>query len=280
MTFLGAGVLMNPGQISDILKSEGKIDWVEITADHLIGSRSSRFRPVITKQVEKVFTNFPVSLHSLELSIGSIDPLDMAYLKGLKELKTVVQPQIMSDHLVWTGAMGFHAHDLLPFPYTKESLDHVVDRIQKVQDFLGQQFLFENPPAYMVFEHAEYSEAAFMNEMADRSGCGLLIDLTNLYVSSENNTFSRQQFIKDINPKHIQQFHLAGISTDDKSGFLLDHHANALDSEVWNFYEFALTHLGPRSTIIEWSSHVNFKELYEQFKKAKLVINKARSFAA
>lgn len=273
MKYLGSGTLMNFDQISSILQTKSGIDWVEITSEHLLGSHTNGFRPLITKDIEALISRFPTSLHGLELSIGSVDPLDMSYLRSLKELAAIVQPEIMSDHLVWTGAAGFHAHELLPFPYTKEALTHVCERISRVQDFLGRQFLLENPPSALRFKHAEFSDAEFMNEMARKTGCGLLIDINNLFVSSENNEFSSHNFLNDLKPQFVGQFHLAGFHVVPKTGFLLDTHSAPVAEDVWKLYEYAIQRMGPRTTNVEWLGQVAFKDLYEHCKKARSILD-------
>lgn len=281
MINLGTGILFESNHFDSILKSKKLIDWIELTSEHMLGSKINKFKPVISNQTEQIIDHFPVSLHGLELSIASVDPLDRTYLKGLKELVKIIRPKIISDHLVWTGAAGFKAYELLPFPYTKESLGHVVSRVLQVQEFVGMQFLFENPPAAIRFKHSQYTDAEFMNELAKQSGCGLIIDISNLYICFKNNGFEMIEFLNALNPKYVHQFHLAGFHIDKKSGFYLDTHAAPVSQEVWELFEYAVQKIGARSTNIEWFlGETSFKELYDHCKKTKVILKKSRPYAA
>ena len=270
---LGAGLLLNPQHLDSLLEPDTGVEWVELTSEHLLGIKANRYRPRVTTRIEQLLSMYPVSLHGLELSIGSADPTDAQYLKNLRELETIIQPKIISDHMVWTGAFGYHAHELIPFPYTEETLDHVSQKVSHVQDVLKRQFVLENPPSSILFEHSTFSEAEFMNALADRTGCGLLIDVCNLYVTTTNNELSAKSFLDTIKPEHVQQYHLAGYQVDTKNGnFLYDTHDRAIPQPVWDLFATALDKIGARTTNVEWIGDVNFGDLNEECQKIKAVL--------
>lgn len=270
---LGAGLLLNPQHLDFLLEPKTGVEWVELTSEHLLGIKANRYRPRITTRIEKLLSMYPVTLHGLELSIGSADPVDEQYLKNLRELEKIVQPKIISDHMVWTGAFGYHAHELIPFPYTDETLEHVSQKVSQVQDYLGRQFVLENPPSSILYEHSTFSEADFMNTLADKTGCGLLIDICNLFVTTSNNDLSANAFIDTIRPEHVQQYHLAGYAVDTNHGnFLYDTHDRAVPQTVWDLYATALEKIGPRTSNIEWIGDVNFGDLNEECQKIKAAL--------
>jgi uncharacterized protein len=214
--------------------------------------------------------DYPVVLHGVSLSIGSTDPLDDAYLEALDGLARAVEPAWISDHLCWGTAHGFNAHDLLPLPYTGAMLDHVVGRVQAVQERLRRRILLENPSSYLAFRESEMSEAEFLAEVARRADCGILLDVNNIYVSAHNHRFDPGAYLAAMPAERIGQVHLAGHSVE--GDLLIDTHDAVVREEVWQLYADAVRRFGTRPTMIEWDAHVPpFAELTAELDRARAV---------
>lgn len=218
--------------------------------------------------LDQIVARYPVVMHGVSMSIGSTDPLDMDYLKRLKQLAERVKPAWISDHLCWSSTGKHSVHDLLPLPYTRETIDHVVARVKKVQDFLGRQILLENVSSYMAFKQSEMPEWEFLTEIAEGADCKILLDVNNIYVSSFNHKFDAMTYINYVPQNRVGQFHLAGHS--DYGTYLLDTHDHHVKEKVWDLYVEALKRFGPISTLIEWDDHIPpFEELMTEVARAK-----------
>jgi len=241
------------------------MDWFEAVTENFMDTGG---RPLAT--LERIRSHYPVALHGVSLSIGSSDPLDTEYLKKLKDLAQRIDPFVISDHLCWTGVDGENLHDLLPLPMTEEAVAHVVNRVDAVQKVLGRPILLENISTYVTYKHSTMPEWEFLREVARRSGCGILLDLNNIYVNSFNHGFDPVRYLEEIPAEKVGQFHLAGHS--DKGTFLFDTHAGSVADKVWQLYRRALELYGPVSTLIEWDEAIpDFKRLSDEVKKAKEV---------
>lgn len=249
--YLGFGLGLRPTHYNAILEAETDIgvDWFEaISEDYLIpGGNPLHF---LTRVAER----YPVVLHGVSLSIGSIDPLDKEYLRMLKQLAERIKPAWISDHLCWTGAHGINLHDLMPLPYTEEALKHLVQRIKQVQDYLGRQILIENVSSYVTYRHSTISEWEFLNAVSEQADCNLLVDINNIYVSSFNHGFNAHDFLKGLPAKRVKQFHLAGHL--DLGTHIVDTHDHPIIDNVWNLFAEALRLYGPVSTLIERDDHI------------------------
>ena len=199
--------------------------------------------------LDQIRARYPIVMHGVSLSIASTAPFDQDYLKQLKALADRTEPVFVSDHLCWTGVHGVNLHDLLPFPYTHEALDHVVARIQHVQDFLKRPVALENVSTYVQFRNSEMPEWEFIAEMAKRTGCWLVFDVNNVYVSAFNHEYDPYEFIAGIPADRVVQFHLAGH--EHNMTHIIDTHDALVCDEVWTLYKAALERFGPVSTIIE-----------------------------
>lgn len=204
--------------------------------------------------LERVRQDVPIALHGVSMSIGGTDPLNLQYLQSLRDLCARVQPLTVSDHLCFGTAFGNYGHDLWPLPYTEEAVLHVVQRIAQVQDVLGHQLLVENVSSYVTYAQSSMKEWEFLNEVSIRSGCGVLLDVNNVFVSSRNHAFSAEDFIDNIRVTSVGQLHLAGHS--DKGDFILDDHASEVNEDVWRLYERTVARVGCVPTIIEWDENV------------------------
>jgi uncharacterized protein len=193
-------------------------------------------------------------LHGVSLSIASTAPMDFAYLDKLKVLAAKVEPQWVSDHLCWTGVHGKNLHDLLPIPYTREALNHVVERVSKVQDYLGRPIALENVSTYVAFAGSEMTEWEFISEMARRTGCYLIFDVNNVFVSTFNHGWDPQAFIDGIPADRVIQFHLAGH--EHNLTHIIDTHGADIVEDVWDLYAAAIRRFGPVSTMIERDDNI------------------------
>jgi uncharacterized protein (UPF0276 family) len=199
--------------------------------------------------LRQVREHYPVVLHGVSLSLGSIDPLDQAYLDRLVALTREVQPAWVSDHLCWSSFGGHTGHDLWPLPFTEEALEHVVRRVQQVQERLGRRILVENVSSYVEFTASSLTEWQFLTALAERADCGLLLDVNNVYVSARNHGFAAEDFLQGIPRERVGQYHLAGHS--EHGTHLLDTHDHPVRDPVWDLYRAALRRFGPAATLIE-----------------------------
>lgn len=242
------------------------VDWFEIISENYIDNHGYG-RYVLDKLKEQ----YPLVMHGVSMNIGSSDPLNFEYLSKLKTLSEFVKPQLISDHLCWTGLAGLNSHDLLPMPLTDESLQHVIRRIDQVQDFLERPLVLENPSTYLEFQHSTLTESEFFCELVKATGCGMLLDVNNVFVSSFNHGFNAEQFIHELPHEHIVQIHLAGPS--DCGDCLIDTHDQPVPEKVWQLYQLAQSLTGGASTLLEWDANIpSFPELVEELNKAKLVL--------
>ena len=246
---LGHGVGLRPRHYSHFLDTSQEIGWVEAISENFMATGG---RPMAV--LEKSRRDRPVVLHGVSLAIGSTEPLDPQYLNDLKTLVRRIEPAMVSDHLCWGRAHGRYSHDLLPMPYTRESLVHVVERVKQVQDFLGQQILLENPSTYLEFKDAELGEAEFLAEVAQRADCGILLDVNNVYVSARNHGFDPIAYLDSVPVERVGQFHLAGHQ--DRGTIVIDTHEGHVADEVWKLYRHAVRRFGDVPSLIEWDGGV------------------------
>ncbi len=247
--FIGFGMGLRPEHYTEILEGNPPIDWFEVISENFLVPGG---KPLAI--LDQIVERYPVVMHGVSLSIASTQPLDMDYLQGLKTLAKRTDPKWISDHLCWTGVHGVNLHDLLPFPYTQEALDHICERINIVQDFLGRPFTLENVSSYVGFNNSEMTEWDFISEMSKRTGCWLLLDVNNVFVSSFNHDFDPLEFINGIPHDRVVQFHMAGHS--DHETYIVDTHDAPVRDEVWELYKACLKRFGPVSTIIERDDNI------------------------
>jgi uncharacterized protein (UPF0276 family) len=241
---LGCGIGLRREHYGTILEQWPEIDWFEAISENfmVLGGR-----PLYV--LDRVRERYPVVLHGVSLSIGSSDPLDYDYLGELRALAARVRPAWISDHLCWTGVGGQNAHDLLPLPYTEETIDHVVARVRAVQDFLERPLVLENVSSYLTYRQSTIPEWEWMGEIARRADCHLLLDVNNVYVSALNHRFDPLEYLRGVPHDRVVQFHLAGHT--DNGSHLLDTHDHPIGDPVWRLYREAVSRFGPLSTLIE-----------------------------
>lgn len=243
-SFSGYGLGLRKEHYRDFLDTDVPVDFVEVISENFMVD-GGQPRDILRRIREK----HPVALHGVSLSIGSSDGLDMAYLHRLKTLADDVQPLFVSDHLSWSRIAGFNSHDLLPVPYTEEALALVCRNIEVAQDVLERAMLFENPSSYVAFDGATMHEWDFLAEMSRRTGCGLLLDVNNVYVSASNHGFDAHAFLRGLPADRVRQVHLAGHTQGP--GLLIDTHDQPVCDDVWALYATAMSILGAVATMIE-----------------------------
>jgi uncharacterized protein (UPF0276 family) len=204
--------------------------------------------------LDKIRAHYPMVMHGVSLSIGSTSAFDQYYLRDLKKLANRIEPAWISDHLCWTGVHGQNIHDLLPLPYTEETIQHVVERIKIVQDFLGRQILIENVSSYASYVDSSMTEWEFITQIAEQADCLLLLDVNNIYVSSYNHNFDAKAFIDGVPAKRVQQIHLAGHQNN--GDYIIDTHDAPVIDPVWDLYAHAISRFGAVSTMIERDDHI------------------------
>lgn len=241
---LGFGLGLRTDHYHEIIDTKPKVDWFEVLSENYMvpGGKPHYF-------LDKIRADYPVVMHGVSLSIGSTAAFDQSYLTALKKLADRIEPAWISDHLCWTGVHGQNMHDLLPLPYTEETVKHVVERIKVVQDFLGRQILLENVSSYASYIDSTMTEWEFIQEIAELADCLLLLDVNNIYVSSFNHHFDPKAFIDGVPAKRIQQIHLAGHH--NHGDYIIDTHDAPVIDHVWDLYRYAIAKFGNVSTMIE-----------------------------
>jgi uncharacterized protein (UPF0276 family) len=246
-----AGIGLRGPHHSLFLTDAPPVAWLEAHSENFFAADSIAFGAL-----EQIRENYPLSLHGVGLSLGSAGPLDQEHLTKLGRLVERLEPGLVSEHLSWGSADGYHLNDLVPLPYTEEALDHVAERIAQAQDFLGRRILIENVSSYMEFKDSTIPEWEFLTAVSARSGCGILLDINNIYVSANNHGFQATDYIDAIPADKVGEMHLAGHSVQvyEDQAVLVDTHDAPVCDEVWTLFEAALRRIGPRPTLIEWDS--------------------------
>lgn len=265
---LGFGIGLRTKHFGEVLDHWPELDWFEILSENFMQTGG---RPV--QVLDRIAERYPIVMHGVSMNIGSTDPLDFDYLAELKRLRERCRARLLSDHLCWTGVEGRQLHDLLPLPYTEEALAHVAARVGAVQDFLGEPLVLENPSTYVEFTYSAMSEHEFLRELVARTGCKLLLDVNNVYVSSENHGFDPLAHLHGIPWESVAYFHLAGHTRYDTH--LLDTHDGPVCDEVWALYERAHLLSGGRPTLMEWDAKIpDFETVRAETWKAKATSQK------
>src|SRR5581483_5177312 len=246
-----AGIGMRPPHYRRLLDERPPVGWLEVHSENYFSRGGQPLH--ILEQARKVY---PLSLHGVGLSLGSADRVSQNHLQQLKQLIDQVEPMLVSDHLCWGAVNGFHLNDLLPVPYTEEALEVVCRHVDQTQDYLGRRILVENVSSYLEFTESTIPEWEFLDLVARRSGCGILLDVNNIYVSSVNHGFDPLRYLDAIPPHAVEEIHLAGFDRTTLGGasLLIDTHGNRVAGPVWNLYGEALSRFGPVRTLIEWDT--------------------------
>jgi uncharacterized protein len=249
-----AGVGLKPVHYKTILDTNPNIGFFEVHAENYMGAGGPPHR-----YLGEIRSRYPLSLHGVGLSIGADRELDREHLSRLKRLIERYQPALFSEHLAWSTHEDAFLNDLLPVPYTAETLARVVEHIDEVQETLGRQMLLENPSTYLAFAESTYAETDFIAEIVRRTGCGLLLDVNNVYVASVNQQWDPVRYVDAYPLTHVQEIHLAGHKPEaDDAGrpLLIDTHDRPVDEIVWKLFAHAVAKLGPFPTLIEWDANL------------------------
>ena len=246
-----AGIGLRAPHMRELLENRPAVAWLEVHSENYFaeGGRA-------VAELMLVRRDYPLSLHGVGLSLGSADPLDREHLLKLRRAVERFSPALVSEHLCWVSAGGMYLHDLLPLPYTEEAVGHVAGRITQVQESLGRQILIENVSSYLEYEHSTMPEWEFLREVAARAGCGILLDVNNVYVSAVNHGFDARRYIDSVPAEAVGEIHLAGHLEKQVDGvtLLVDTHDRPVKQAVWDLYVHALQVMGPRPTLLEWDS--------------------------
>ncbi len=253
-----------------VLTNKPAVPWLEVHSENFFakGGPALNF-------IKKIRQNYPLSLHGVGLSLGSVTKVSKKHLRHLKNLIAATEPFLVSDHISWSNVDKRVLNDLLPIPYTKESLKVLCDNICETQDFLKREILVENPSTYLSFVNSQIPEDEFINQTSKITGCKLLLDINNIYVSSQNNGFNAKKYLKNIKPEIVGEMHLAGHSVRkiDKQKILVDTHNDFVCDPVWDLYKIAAQKFTTAPTLIEWDQDIpEFKVLMDEAKKAEKII--------
>jgi len=268
------GIGLRFKHIDEILQSRPNIPWMEILSDNYLIQGS-----VQQEYLYEVAKGYPLSMHGVGMSLGSVDPLNTNYLKRIKALAEIINPIRISDHLCWSSAHGISTYDLIPLPYNQTTIDHVVGRICRVQDFLGRELVIENVSSYLQYKDSAMPEWAFLSHIVEAADCGILLDINNIYVSAQNHGFSAEEYIRSVPVERVRQFHVGGH--EDHGSHLLDTHGQAVQTPVWNLLGVALKQIGLVPTLVEWDNNVPELDvlLSEAEKANNILAQNAKTFS-
>lgn len=269
-----AGIGLRAQHHTDALETLPSIGWLEVHSENyfVAGGQAHYF-------LEQFRARYPLSLHGVGLSLGSTDALDYAHLGKLKALIARYQPGLVSEHLCWGSVGGRYLNDLLPLPYTEEALRHMRERICRTQDFLGRQILVENVSSYLQFAQSTIPEWEFVAAVAQATGCGILLDVNNIYVNAVNYSFDPLIYLQAIPVEAVQEIHLAGFESNGEC--LIDTHGKPVCDAVWMLYREALERFGNVPTLIEWDTDIpELPVLLEEARKTDAILEENRALPA
>ncbi len=260
---LGFGLGLRSPHYEHILTHWPDVDWFEIISENFMDNEGKA-----KQTLARIKERYPIAMHGVSLSIGTIDPLNSMYLKQLRTLIDWLNPPWVSDHLCWTGIAHKNTHDLLPVPYTEEALHHIVSRIKQVQDAIGRPLVLENPSTYLEFTDSYIPEQEFLSRMAEEADCGLLLDINNVFVTCFNHRLSPQAYLDALPLDRVVQIHLAGHT--NKGTHIVDTHNSPVVDDVWALYHYIISKCGTINTMIEWDEDIPaFETVYAELQKAK-----------
>ena len=247
-----AGIGLRSPHVAEVLATRPALPWVEVHPENYLGGGPG------VRALESVREHYPVSLHAVGLSIGSADGVDRRHLGRLKSLVDRIEPAVVSEHLAWSQAGGAYLNHLLPLPYTEESLSAVCRNVDEVQTALGRRVLLENPSGYLRFSVSTIPESEFLSDLVCRTGCGLLCDVNNVYVTARNLGLDPVASLGALPGAAVGEIHLAGHAANGAGGqlLLIDDHGSPVDPAVWALYDHALHLFGPIPTVVEWDTNI------------------------
>ncbi len=271
------GIGLRSPHYQEIIDNPPNLGWLEIHPENYFGGGLHRH------YLRQIRQDFPVSMHGVGLSLGSDQGVDTDHLRQFKELIDIFDPFIVSDHVSWSASGNAHLNDLLPLPYNNETLNRLCENIDSTQTYFGRKILVENPSTYLSFRGNEMTEYEFLNLICDRTGCGVLLDVNNIYVQSHNHGIDPIEYIDNINANNVGEMHLAGHIErpvgDNK--ILIDSHNQLVRNEVWDLYSYAIGKIGSVPTLIEWDQDFPpLDVLIEEASRARSIIEREASESA
>lgn len=272
-----AGIGLRSPHYQEIANNKPNIKWLEVHPENFFCDGG-----IALHMLERIRESYPVSCHGVGLSLGSTDDPDTTHLRKLKKFIDHINPALISEHISWSAVDGVFLNDLLPLPYTKEAVDVVSCNVLKTQDFLGRKILVENPSTYLEFNGQDMTEYEFLTEVVKKTGCGILLDVNNIYVSSQNHGLDAYEYLQNIPKNVVGEIHLAGHAQKDVEGktILIDHHGDYVAGDVWDLYAQAIKLLGPIPTLIEWDTDIpELGELIKEAEKAQNIMDRLANAA-
>ncbi len=260
---IGLGVGLRAPHFTHILSERPDVDFFEILTENYLDTGG---RPAYV--LDQVAERYPILMHGVSMNVGSTDPVDIQYLSKVRALAERTGALWISDHLCWTGVLGRNTHDLLPLPYTEESLANAIEKVRTIQDFLQRPLVLENPSTYLEFASSTMSESEFFLRLAEGADNGILLDVNNVYVSAFNHGFDAEEYISAIPGERVCQYHMAGHT--HKGTHIIDTHSDHVIDTVWDLYGFTLRHVGLRATLLEWDADIpDFDVVHAEVLKAR-----------
>jgi hypothetical protein len=277
MTFPGfsprqasAGIGLRKAHYSEFLNEKQPVAWLEVHAENFLNFNTPAYHIL-----ERIRKDYPISLHAVNLSLGSSDGIDEDHVKRVKALIDRINPFLVSDHLSWGRIDGYYLNDLLPVPYTQEALKLFTSTIARIQDIFGRPLLIENPSSYLQYHSSDIEEADFLATLVHRTGSSILLDVNNIYVSCCNHGWNAEAYLKTIPAAKVKEIHLAGHSL--QGSVRIDDHGSRVCDDVWNLYQKAITLFGPVPTLIEWDTNVpEWEVLRAEAAKAQTILDSVR----
>ncbi len=269
-----AGIGLRAQHYHQIATEKPAINWLETHTENFFGDGG-----LPHQYLDVIRSEYPLSLHGVGLSLGSADALNKTHVEKIKQTVDRYQPDLVSEHLCWGATNGRHLNDLLPLPYTEEAIKHISEHIDEFQNALGRQIIIENVSSYLEFSHSTMPEWEFLHAVSQKSGCGILLDINNIYVSAINHNFNANDYLSAIPVESVKEMHLAGF--DNVGHTLIDTHAHAPCDEVWQLYQQALQRFGATPTLIEWDTDIpSLDVLIGEANKAQQFINQSAGHVA
>jgi uncharacterized protein len=267
----GTGVGLRLPHLAEVVATRPRADWLEIHPENFLANAHA------TELLLSVRQHYEISVHTVGISIGSADGIDRAHLVRLRSLIDAIDPILVSGHLAWSSHGGAYLNDLLPLPFDEEVLEVVVSHLHQVQDGLGRPYLIENPSSYVGFGTSTMTEVQFLSELVSRTGCRLLCDVSNVYLSAHNMGYDAREYLDGLPTDAIDEMHLGGFTPEEDgarpgASLLVDTHANAITPPVWDLYAYAVRRFGPVPTLIEWDNDLpSFATLLAEASRADAI---------
>lgn len=265
-----AGIGLRSHHYKNVINSRPKIGWFEVHSENYFGKGGKPHY-----YLDLVRQDYPLSFHGVGLSLGSSNAVCFRHLDKLKNLIERFSPALISEHLSWSSTDGYHLNDLLPLPFTEEALEFFIERINQVQDYLNRTILIENISSYLEYAHSTMPEYEFMSLLTNHTGCGILLDVNNLYINSINHGWNAHEYLQNIPKGAVQEIHLAGHTVNQfvDGSILIDTHDKPITAAVWELYSDAIQCVGPKPTLIEWDKDLpEFSVLLDEAKKADKIL--------